>query len=164
MRLIFFTLVLPLAACARDDTAYPSLSPRAVERLGLDEPASPAPGPVAADASLDLEVAAASARLDKAAGEFARALARAQAAARPARGAPAGSEPWITAQTALAELDALRAGTSEIVADLERLAIDRAAALAPDYPALERERTRAKAELDGEAAEIQRIGAGLAPA
>lgn len=164
MRLFPLLSLAALAACARDQAGYPSLNPRAVERLGFEEPAARVPAPVVADPALDLEVAAAGARLDKATAEFARARTRAEAAARPARGAAAGSEPWIAAQTVLAELDGLRAEASEIVSDLERLAVDRAATLAPDYPALERERARAEAELDGEAAAIARIGAGLAPA
>lgn len=159
-------LLLPAAllGCARDEGTYPSLSPRPIEKLGFEEPGAPPPAPVAPDPGLDLEIAAATARLDKAAGDFAAAARRAQAAAGRARGVPPGGEAWIEAQTALAELDALRAETSEVLGDLERLSVDRAAALAPDYPALEAARSRAREAIDAQGATISRIGAGLAPA
>lgn len=163
MRLLPCLLALTLAACARDETVYPSLAPRTLEELGFEEPAPTPTAAAAVDPKLDLEIAAATARLDKAVRDFAAAAGRAEAAARAARGAAVGADSWIAAQTALAELDGLRAETSEVLADLERLAADRAATLAPDYPGLERERERARGELDGQAAAIGRLGAGLAP-
>lgn len=157
-------LALAVGGCAGEDTVYPSLAPRPVEKLGFEEPEAPPPAPVMADPKLDLEIAAVLARLDKAARDFSRAAGRAETAARGARGAAAGSEAWITAQTALAELDGLRAETSEAATDIDQLAIARAATLAPDYPALEAARERARGELERQAATIARIGAGLAPA
>ena len=157
-------LVLACGGCARDDGPYPSLAPRAIERLGFDEPDAPPPAPVVADPALDIEVAAAGARIDKAAGDFTRALGGVEAAARASRGAAAGSEAWIAAQTALAELDGLRAEVSEVLSDLDALAVRRAAAPAPDYPALEEARARARTELERQEAAIARVGAGLAPA
>lgn len=158
------SLALTLGGCARDDTVYPSLAPRPVERLGFEEPEAPPPAPVAADPELDLEIAAVAARLVKAARDFSRAAVQAQTVARSARGASAGSEAWITAQTALAELDGLRAETSEVATDIDQLAIARAATLAPDYPALETAREQARDELERQEAIIARIGAELAPA
>lgn len=153
-----------LTGCARDEGTYPSLALRPVERLGFEEPEPPAPKPVVPNQELDLEVAAATARLDKAEADFARAAEEARAAAARARGAKAGDERWIDAQTALAQLDVLRVDTSGIVTDLEQLAIDRAVTLEPDYPSLEAARTRARNELREQDATIRRIGSTLAPA
>lgn len=153
-----------LSACARDDAAYPSLAPRPVERLGFEEPEPRAPEPVRPDPKLDVELAAATARLDKATSDFAEAARGAQAAAARARGARAGDERWIDAQTALAALDVLRVETSDVLTDLEHLTIDRAVTLAQAYPGLETARARARTELDRQDATIRRIGASLAPA
>ena len=49
-------------------------------------------------------------------------------------------------------------------ADLDELAVKRAATLAPDYPSLEATRARVRAELDRQAAAITRVGSGLAAA
>jgi hypothetical protein len=157
-------LILACSGCARDDGPYPSLAPRAIEKLGFDEPDAPPPAPVAADPALDVEVAAADARLNKAARDFTDALVRVEAAARAARGAAVGSERWIAAQVALAELDASRAEMSEVLSNLDELAVKRAATLAPDYPALEAARARVRTELDRQATAITRIGSSLAPA
>ena len=163
-RLPALLIFAALPACTREEGSYPSLSPRPVEKLGFEEPMATPPSPVRVDPALDLEVAAGSARLEKAASDFARAADRAQAAATRARGAATGTEAWIEAQTALAELDGLRAETSEVLSDLERLAIDRAATLAPDYPALQEALERARTELQREDATIRRLGSALAPA
>jgi hypothetical protein len=157
-------LILACGGCARDDGPYPSLAPRAIEKLGFDEPDAPAPVPLVADPELDVEIAAAGARLDKASGDFTRILVGVEAAARRARGTAVGSENWIAAQIALAELDGLRAEVSEVLSNLDDLAVARAATLAPDYPALEATRARLRAELERQESAIGRIGSGLAPA
>ena len=164
IRPLLISTPLLLAGCARDDGPYPSLMPRAVEARGFEEPAPAPPPAVAADPRLDVELAAAGARLGKAEADFNQAAAEARVLAGRARGAAAGSEPWISAQTALAALDALRAETSEVLGDLERLAIDRATALLSAYPALEEARARADAAVDAQAAEIARLAGNLAPA
>ncbi|WP_375404385.1 hypothetical protein [uncultured Sphingomonas sp.] len=157
-------LILACGGCARDAGPYPSLAPRAIEKLGFDEPDASPPAPVVVDPALDVEVAAADARLDKATADFTRALVGVEGAARTARGAEVGSEAWLTAQTALAELDGLRAEVSEVLSNLDELAVARAATLAPDYPSLEALRARGRTELEREATAITRIGSGLAPA
>lgn len=157
-------LASALAACARDDTAYPSLAPRPIEQVSFEEPPAPPPRPVLPDPALDVEVAAATARLDKAATDFTRSAAQATTAAARARGAAAGTESWIDAQTALAALDVSRAEVSEVLTDLDQAAIARAVTLAPAYPSLEAARARARDELDRERAAINRIEASIAPA
>lgn len=164
MRALLILFLIMLGGCARNEGVYPSLGQRPIERLGFDEPDIPSPGPVAADVALDVEVAAATSRLDKVTADFARAAGASEPLARRARRAAAGSEEWLDAQTALAGLDVLRTDTSEVVADLERLVIARAATLAPDYPALEEARTRARTELERQEGVIARLGSELAPA
>lgn len=156
--------VLMLAGCAHDQDGYPSLAPRAVERGGFAEPETPPPAAPATDPALDGRVAALNGRLDAAAAAFAKEQGQAEAAARRARGAPAGSEPWLDAQTALAELDAARVDLSAVATDAEALAVARGQTLAQPYPALETLRARAARQLTQAAAAISAIGASLAPA
>lgn len=161
-RLLPLLSLAALTGCAAEGT-YPSLAPRAVEKQSFDEPAA-APVTVAPDPALDREVADLSARLQSVAEGFAGAARDADAKAQVARGRPAGSEPWLEAQTALAVLDDWRAQASALSTDVEQLAIARAATLAPPYPALQALAERADAEATGEAAAIARIQAMLAPA
>lgn len=157
-------LALALFACATPETeGYPSLAPRPVEKLGFAEPAAPEAKPVVADPALDTSIAAARAKLASGKTAFDTAADSAAAAARAAKGAAAGSEPWIEAQTRLATLDSLRADTSLVVTELEQLAITRATALEPAYPALETLRGEATAQADDQAKRIAALQAQLAP-
>ncbi|VVT10317.1 conserved exported hypothetical protein [Sphingomonas sp. EC-HK361] len=158
------SLALALCACATPETTgYPSLAPRPVEKLGFAEPAAPEAKPVVADPALDAAIAAARAKLASGKTAFDAAADRAGSAARTAKGAAAGSEPWIEAQTRLATLDSLRADTSLVVTDLEQQAIVRATALEPAYPALETLRGEAAAQADDQAKRIATLQAQLAP-
>ncbi len=153
-------LVLATGACGRDTTVYPSLSVRPVEKLGFGEPEAK-PAVATPDPALDAAIGTLSTQLDTIAKGFARDAATTETAARAARGKAAGSEPWLTAQTALAGLDDWRAQASGLVTDVERYATDRAAKLEPDYPALTTLREKAQAEADRESATITRIQAML---
>lgn len=154
--------LLPLAAaCAADPTVYPSLAPRAVERLGFDEPAAPPPAPVAADPALDARIAALVQQRADAARAFERGAARAETLARGARAAKVGSDRWIDAQTAIAELDALRSAHADIVGVLDDLASTRAQALQPDYPALNRALSDARAAATAQTQRIDALAASL---
>lgn len=157
-------LVLPLAGCATDPTSYPSLSPRAVEKLGFAEPVAPTRPAAAPDPALDASIAEAVKSLTTIERAFADAATVAAREARAARGAAAGSERWIEAQTALATLDDLRAQTSSVVTDLDQLAVTRGAALTADYPALEAVKARATFILDDQTSRIASLSASLAPA
>ena len=150
-----------LGGCADRTSGSPSLAPRPIEKLGFAEPEAPAPLPVTADPALDAALAAIAVRLEAVATGFGTDAGKAQAAARRARGQSVGSEAWLDAQAALAGLDDWRAQASAIVTDLDQLASERAAALAPDYPALVPLRARAQAEADGQADTIGRIQASL---
>ncbi|KQM65170.1 hypothetical protein ASE75_08190 [Sphingomonas sp. Leaf17] len=144
-------------------TPYPSLAPRAVEKQGFAEPEVPV-AVATPDAALDARLAALDSRLTGLEARFATESAAAERAARAAKGARAGSESWITAQTLLAGLDDVRAQTSSVVTDIEQIAIDRAATLAPVYPAVTALQNRAKATTTRQTGTIDRIGASLAPA
>lgn len=158
-------LALPLliAGCASPD-AYPSLLPRAGERVGFAEPAAPPPLAVVADPALDARIAAVAQRASDAATRFDSAASKATRTVGTARGAAAGSDAWLDAQTALAELDVLRSETLEGLTDLEQLASERALALAPDYLALESAITAAKAAAEEQAKRIAALQALLTPA
>ncbi len=153
-----------LAGCTANDTRYPLLAPRPTEKIGFEEPVRSAVGTVADDPALDYKLAALRNELDRLTAGFADASDKSGNAANAARGAPAGSEAWLTAQTSLAGLDDLHAHTSSLASDVEQLAIDRAAMLAPLYPKLTAliERVRTEDKEQGET--IARFARMLAPA
>ncbi|MBB6505589.1 hypothetical protein F4693_002581 [Sphingomonas endophytica] len=150
-----------LAACASDPTVYPSLAPRPVEKLGFAEPATPPPAPAAQDPALDAKLIAVTTRGDAAARDFDRAAARAETLTRAARGAKVGSDAWIAAQTAIADLDALRSSYGDTVGALDDLASTRAAALQPAYPALEQALAAARAAAEAQTARIHALAGAL---
>ncbi|WP_374942287.1 hypothetical protein [Sphingomonas sp.] len=156
-------LMLALAGCATGEGAYPSLAPRGVEKQGFGEPDT-AVAVAAPDPALDARLAPLAARLDAVAKGFASDAAAAERNAVAAKGKPAGSEAWLTAQTALASLDDWRAQTSALATDIEQIGIERGAALAPDYPALTALGARADAEAARQSGTIARLQAMLAPA
>jgi hypothetical protein len=136
-----------LAGCAAQDTATPSLLPRAVEGRSDAEPERPAPV-ATPDPALDAEVAGLVARRTKASADFASADRTAQRALAAGARAAVGSDAWLDAQTALAALDDGRAKLLGVLSELEQLAIARAAENAAPYPALETARIDTDAEVD----------------
>lgn len=151
-------LTLSIGGCAGGDTAhYPSLLPRPIETRSDAEPAAAPPVAAVADPALDAKLAGYATSFDKTDKAFAPAADRAEAAARAAQGQAVGSDHWLDAQTALAELDTYRSDLSAMLTDIEQLAIDRAAAGQPDYPALEELRDKVKAASDAESARIAAI-------
>ncbi|WP_267380500.1 MULTISPECIES: hypothetical protein [unclassified Sphingomonas] len=149
-----------LGGCAAEKGHFPSLAPRPIEKLGFAEP-TVTPVVATADPALDARLAETAQRLGAIAHGFAGDAAKAEIAAAAAKGQAAGSERWIAAQSALASLDDWRAQASALLTDVEQLAIDRAATLAPDYPGIAALRDRAKAEADSEGATIARLSAAL---
>jgi len=161
-RTLSLTCLALLCGCAEQATGhYPSLLPRPIEATSVAEPESPPPAPVVADPALDAKLATMKAALAESVAAFNPAAERAERAAMAAKGLPAGSEGWITAQSALAELDGYRADTSAKVTDIEDLAIGRAVAGQPDYPGIETLRTEANAQLQAQSARIAAIQATL---
>jgi hypothetical protein len=161
-RALPLTCLALLCGCAEQvSTRYPSLLPRPNEATSIAEPESlPSPAAVA-DPALDAKLAPLKATLSESATAFAPAAERAERAAVAAKGMPAGSEGWITAQSALAELDGYRATTSAALTDIEDMAIGRATAGEPDYPGIEALRTEANAQLQAQSARITAIQATL---
>lgn len=138
-RLIFLSaLVMPmgmLAACTATDAGYPSLLPRPIESRDDSEPVRP--DPVAApDSALDARIAQTRAKAAEAAKRFQTVAATAESRVAVARGVAMGNEAWVGAQIALADLDAIRGETVELVTELEQEASARAQAGMPAYPAL----------------------------
>jgi hypothetical protein len=125
-----------LSACAAPSGQYPSLLPRPIERIGMAEPVRPVPV-ATPDASLDGRIATLGRAVTAAGQSFDTAVARARPLVRAAQGSAEGSERWLGAQVALAELDVARTAIDTPLADLERLSIDRAAAGTLPYPALD---------------------------
>ncbi|MDR6787268.1 hypothetical protein J2Y58_000609 [Sphingomonas sp. BE138] len=150
-----------VAACASDPTVYPSLAPRPVEKLGFEEPAPPPAAPAGPDAALDATLAANAQQRTTAARDFDRAAARADTLVRTARGAKVGSDAWIAAQTAIADLDALRSAYGDTIDALDELARTRAAALQPAYPALDQALAAARATARSQTTRIDTLGAAL---
>ncbi len=149
-----------LGGCARDATNYPSLAPRPIEKLGFAEPEVPVVA-VQPDPALDTRIAAAGATLDRLTKGFDTDAQKATAAASRAKGQAVGSDAWLDAQTALAALDDWRAQTSSLLTDVDAMATDRAATLAPAYPTLTALRERTVAASERQSATIDRIQASL---
>lgn len=139
-----------LAGCAAAGDDFPSLQPRAIERRSDAEPTTVTPV-AAPDAGLNATLAAAEGKLAAARAAFDttdRASARRIAAAK---GRAVGSDAWLDAQVALAELDEHRSRVLDQLADLEQAAVARAADGLPPYPALDAVHAAAEAELAREA-------------
>jgi hypothetical protein len=156
-------LGLLASACAVSDS-YPSLLPRAAEKQSLAEPVAPAPEAAVADPALDVQIAQALRTLQERTAAFDAAATRAATRVAAAGRSPAGSEAWLDAQVALAELDTARSATLDVVSTLDDLAGTRAMALAPDYPALTAALDRARAKGDAQRARIIELQGVLAPA
>lgn len=149
-----------LSACAAPRGDYPSLLPRPIEKISMAEPVRPVPV-ATPDAALDGKIATLTQAVTAATQAFDAAVARAWPTVRAAAGSAQGSERWLGAQVALAELDVARTAIDGPVADLERLAVDRAAAGAPPYPALDVAVTRATQAASEQRTAIATLGATL---
>ena len=124
-----------------------------VERIGEETP--PRPAPVATpDAALDAQIAQLQADLAGAAKAFEPAARHASTLVTTARTAGIGSGAWLDAQTALAELDGIRAESTAAMSALDELAIGRAGALVPAYPALDALHDKGEAQVADETATI----------
>jgi hypothetical protein len=135
-RFLTLAALTSLTACTVSDEGYPSLLPRPIESRSDAEPVRP--DPVATpDAALDRRIAEPRALADAAAKRFQSAALEAETRVAVARGLAIGSEPWVRAQTALADLAPIRGETTQIVSSLEETAIARASAGEAPYPALD---------------------------
>lgn len=152
--------LLALAACTTSDKQYPSLLPRPIETQSMAEPASA--DPVAKpDATLDSKIAEIVATLNRSAGDFTASAQKAEAAVAVARGMAQGTDPWLNAQTALAELGSKRAPLLAAQSELDELAIERGKAGQPPYPSLDAAVARADTLANAQAARIASLEAAL---
>ena len=117
-------LPLVLAAGCAAPGPYPSLAPRPAEKAYADDAEERKPTPQPDDPALAREIDRLVAEAKAGAAEFDEALPAAQAAASSA--GAAGSDGWIEAQQALSRLESARARTTAAIADLDRLAVERA--------------------------------------
>ena len=154
-------LSLLLGACSRDATSYPSLAKRPVEAMDFADPPAPPEQPIVADPALDARIAALQTRLRSVASGFDADATKADRLARAAGARTVGSDAWLDAQTALAGLDDWRAQATAVAADAEAAGAERAATLAPAYPALETLQQAATVETGREGAAIERLQAAL---
>jgi type IV secretory pathway VirJ component len=92
---------------------------------------------------------------------FDRDVASAEAAAGRAGARTVGGDAWLDAQTAVAGLDDWRAQAAELATDVEQLAGERAARLAPPYPALDMLGQDAAAQVERLDVRIRAVAARL---
>lgn len=149
-------LLLVLSACSGQNGFYPSLAPRPIERQPdvIPEKTAPAATP---DAELDSTLAGIDKDLKNAADAFTPAAEKARSLVDAAATAGVGSEAWLDAQTALADLDGDRAQSTAALARLDELAIARAKALQPAYPTLQALHDRGEAQVASESATIAEL-------
>jgi hypothetical protein len=152
-RFALLLIAAALAGCAQTGGAFPSLAPRPIEQRSDAPPERPAPV-ATPDAALDAQIAALTKRLADAATAFDPAAQRTRGLVTAARSSGVGSGPWLDAQTALAELDGIRAESTAAMSALDELAIDRARRLEPAYPALEALHDKGDAQTAAESATI----------
>lgn len=132
---ILLLLLLTLPGCVDNRASIPSLLPRDVERRDDLEPTRPTPV-AKPDAALDTLVAEKAQLLSAATAAFDAGAVLAKPAIDAGQRADVGSDAWLDAQKALGEMDAAHSMLTSIIADLDRVAIDRANDGMPDYPSL----------------------------
>lgn len=161
MRSLFPLLALTATACASGhDGNYPSLAPRAIEQRSDAEP-EVVPVVAAPDPALDAKLKELAGSLAQATASFEAAAARIAARVPAAKAGGIGSDAWVDTQTALSELQPPRDVVAGVVADLEQLAIDRAAAGQPPYPALEAAKQAAAAAAETQRSRYEELAAAL---
>jgi hypothetical protein len=158
-------LLIPMLACAAGcvpEGSFPSLAPRAVERLSADEPLR-IQAAVPADPALAAQVGLLLARARQGQAEFQAGLPAARAGV--ARAGAAGSDSWVEAQQAVSRLEGARAETAAALTELDSLSIERAArpTNAADFQALLSALRAAQGLADAQKAETDRLQRQLRP-
>ncbi|UIJ47249.1 hypothetical protein LZK98_10035 [Sphingomonas cannabina] len=160
MRRLAPLFLLLVSGCSGLTNQGPSLQPRPIESRSNAEP-EVVPVPIAPDPALDGKIAERVKAIDAAVEAFTEVERRAGTLANRAAKAPAGSDAWLDAQTAVSELGTARGTTEAAVADLEALAIAHAEGGAPAYPALDAALAKASAEAERENEVAARLSALL---
>jgi acetylornithine deacetylase/succinyl-diaminopimelate desuccinylase-like protein len=156
-----FLPLLLAAACAAPGP-YPSLAPRPAEKAYADDADERKPTVQPDDPALVREIDRLVAEARAGSAEFEAAIPAAQAAAGAAGGS--GSDSWIEAQQALSRLEAARARTTAALADLDRLAVERASAGTlgeGDAARLRSATEQLQALADAQAERLRRVGESL---
>ncbi|HEX8573976.1 MAG TPA: hypothetical protein VF759_14625 [Allosphingosinicella sp.] len=162
--LLVVLVPLAVAAGCAAPGPYPSLAPRPAEKAYADDADERKPTPQPDDPALVVEIDRLVAAARAGAAEFESALPAAQSAAGSAGGAR--SDSWIEAQQALSRLEAARARTTAALADLDRLAVERAGAGTlgeSDAGRLRYATEQLQALADSQADRLRRIGESLSP-
>jgi hypothetical protein len=115
-------LALLLTSCVQAGP-FPSLAPREGEELAIEEPVREA-APVPDDPGVTAFITARTAEAQVGARAFDRLYADTERTA--ARAGPEGSDSWVEAQQALSRLEAARMNTSDTLAGLHWLQLERA--------------------------------------
>ena len=157
---IAILLTLGLVGCTEAPGVYPSLALRPIESRSDAEPevVTPVATP---DPELDKKIAAISAKLGASEAAFAASAATAESAARSPAAQSVGSNEWVRAESALADLDSLRVNTLDAITALDQLTAERGVAGDPPYPALEDMRAKAQAQMETQQTKITAIKAIL---
>ena len=113
------------------------------------------------DPALDATIAEKRRDLETITRGFAADAATSAGQVRAARGQAVGSDAWLEAQTSLAALDDWRAQASSLETDVDGLIQDRAATLAPVYPALATLHDDVQAEATKQGEAIDRLQSTL---
>lgn len=150
---------LAVAACTTPG-AYPSLALRPIETRS-DDVVAPPPAAVVADPALDQKIATLTGTLAGNDAAFATGAVKAESAAKVPGAQSVGSDPWVGAQAAIADLGVLRGDTLGMMTDLEEMVGDRGVAGLPPYPSLDAALARARAQLDMQEKKIAAIKAIL---
>lgn len=155
-------LALGLVAGCAEEGAFPSLAPRPVEQLSMDEPIRPQPV-VASDPALAARIAELTALAREGEAKFAAERGGAEAAVARA-GAPV-TDSWIEAQQAVSRLEGARAETAAALAQLDSLTVERAGrpTNARDFQALVEAVEAVQALADRQKAELDRLQGALRP-
>lgn len=121
-----FLATAALTGCAGTATTYPSLAPRPIEKMAIEEPSgesSTAPGPTPETTAMDANSMAQVAAAEGAGARFDTELAAANRAVAAAAGQPVGSEVWVAAQQALSRLDQAHGETATALASLDAMMV-----------------------------------------
>ncbi|MGN6820832.1 MAG: hypothetical protein ACTHJR_19415 [Sphingomonas sp.] len=157
---LFLATTIALAGCTEAPGAYPSLARRPIESRTDAEPEVVTPV-AAPDAALDAKIKAIAAKLAASDAAFSASAATAEAAARTPAAQAVGSNEWVRAESALADLVSLRVDTLGAVTDIDQLSAERGIAGDPPYPELDDARAKAQAQLDEQQKRIAAIKAIL---
>lgn len=160
-RAILLVALTALSACTTPASHHPSLLPREIEKRRDEPEPVRTPAVAAPDTALDARLAEIDTLLSRSAAAFPQAVERATQATDAATGQAVGSEAWLAAQVAVADLDTIRATDLSLLAELEMVAIERGTSGLPPYPALAALRDRAEAQTNAEVAAGEQLQAKL---